>query len=111
MAGREGRNVAGRLVALKKDRQVLGHEHVLVEIDFSDRDLEAAVVLAPEHVAPFADEEVGLGFGAVAIDDEAAARAHLAFGHLAHLQIGKQVAGSRDRLLVISFFLHRKKLF
>ena len=65
---------------VKRRRQVLGQQHVLVEDDLAPRDPPAAVIGAAQQILALADQDVGLGRDPVAVDQEPAFDRGLARG-------------------------------
>src|SRR5258708_14389786 len=59
-----------------KKRQVLGQQHALIEDNLAPRQKPARSV-APARILAFADQDIGLGLDAIAIDQEAAGDRHL----------------------------------
>src|SRR5207245_9204762 len=83
---------------LKKSRQVLREQNVLVEDDLPARDLPA--VIFPAHgVQPFADEEALLVLEAVLVDQELADRLHFGHTDAQQLDVRNHVRDARERLL------------
>src|SRR5688572_4006347 len=85
-----------------EERQVFRQQHVLIENNLASRQKPARPV-APELILAPADQDVGLGLDAVAIDQEAAGDRDLlrsGKGRLGalHLNIGDEMGEARARL-------------
>src|SRR4029453_12726905 len=89
-------------VPSNEERQVFRQQHVLIEDNLASRQKPARPV-APEPVLAPADQDVGLGLDAVAIDQEAAGDRDVLrcgkgrFGAL-YLHVGDEMRKARARL-------------
>src|SRR5205085_7001539 len=87
----------------EEEREVLRQEHALIEHDAPPRELEPAVHAA-QQVLALADEDIGLGLDAVAVDEKATLDLDLRRPGARRtgaedLHVGDHVTDSRGRLL------------